>query len=123
MHGVNEEKKAAAIISCMGPKIYKLLCVLSFPIASEFLKYTEIVDKHLVRSTNKFCGRVKFRKCFQAENESIQNFAARFFFFLMTNFCAFDTLNENLLEQFLRGLKQENIQNKLITQVDHSYFD
>lgn len=43
----------------------------------------------------------------------------------MMTLCAFpgDTLNENLLEQFLWGLKNENIESKLITQVDDLNFE
>lgn len=43
----------------------------------------------------------------------------------MTTYYAFfgHTLNENLIEQFLRGLKNENSQNKLISQVENWNFE
>lgn len=62
------------------------------------------------------------KKCFQLGKESIQDIVESLK--NMMTFWAFpsDTLNENLFEQFLWGLKNENIESKLITQVDDLNF-
>lgn len=65
---VKEENKVPAIISCVSPKLYKLLSDLWFSKASETLKYDVIVGillKHLISAPNKTCERIKFQKCLQ----------------------------------------------------------
>lgn len=76
-HDLKEEKKLPASIFCMDPKLCNLLCDLAFPNSSESLKYEEFVDlllKHLSPTPNKICEIIKFRKCYQNENESYTRF-------------------------------------------------
>lgn len=73
LRDMKEEKKVPAVISILS-KVYNSLCNLSFPKSSKSLKYTQIVAfliKFLSLSQNKFCDRIKFRKCFQIVNFKI----------------------------------------------------
>lgn len=109
LYDVKEEKNVPAIILCMGKKLHNLLNDLAFPKSSASLAYKPIADfliKHLSSSANTFCERIKFCKCLQFKDEPIQDFSAREK--KITIFCR-DILNKNLLEQFLGGLKNENI--------------
>lgn len=59
---------------------------------------------------------------FQFENASLQDFSIKLKKIMTTNYpFSDDTVNKNLLEHFLRGLKNENIQRKSITQVEDNF--
>lgn len=50
LHNKKYGKKVAVLLSCMGSKLYNLLCNLNVPKDCETLKYSEIVNillKHL----------------------------------------------------------------------------
>lgn len=111
----------------MGPKLDNLLCNLRFFKAPETKEHNEILGiqiKHLRGIPNKISKQVKFHQCFQLENETIQDFCARLKKKKLTADCTFlgDTLNNNLLGEFLKRLKMEKIQSKLIIQVNELTF-
>ena len=92
-----------------------------FPASPKTKIYEEIVkilSKHLDPTTNKIVQRILFKKTYQLPDKSIADFSSRLK--KLTTHCAFvgTALEENLLEQFLRGLKNEVIQSKQLTQVE-----
>lgn len=89
-------------------QIYNLLCDLSFPKASESLKHNEIADllhKTLNSAPNKICKRIKFGKCYQSENELIQDFSARLK--QIKTYCEFSEDTLNLFEKCLSCFKKK----------------
>lgn len=105
------------MLALMGPATYTLLQNLVVPAQPEDKTFDDIVkilDAHMNPAPNKYAERIKFRERRQKECENIQQFAAELKR-LSVNCCfSGGTLDENLFEQFLVGLRDEKIKQRLL---------
>ena len=121
VNGVADEKKTAALISLIGPKLYKLLKSLTAPDNPSTKAYTDLVKlltDHLSPKPLVISERFKFYKRDQKDNdESISEYLAELR--RLANTCEFGTfLNEALRDRLVCGLKAESIQKRLLTEAD-----
>ena len=115
---VQEDKKVALLITFIGAEVYQILKNLISPAKPSEKKYEELKQVMLSHFTPEkliIAERYKFYKCVQKETQNIQSFFMEIKKLAVTcNFGIF--LQEALRDKFICGLKNENIQRRLLTE-------
>lgn len=130
INGIEDNKKAALLITIMGADVYEILVSLALPKLPSELTFDEILAKltvHFKPKVNKRAERYKFNKIVQEQGETISDFIVRlkaaaqnceFGDFLTGNGTAFknNALDDALIDRFIVGLCSEKIQQKLLNE-------
>ncbi|XP_072014962.1 uncharacterized protein [Amphiura filiformis] len=120
VNGVENNKKVAALISLVGPTVYKLLRSLTAPTdpaTKTFDELVKLLTDHLAPAPLRIAERFKFYKRDQQPTESIREYVAELR--RLSTTCEFgDFLNQALRDRVVCGLRAENIQRKCLTEDD-----
>ncbi|GFX04294.1 uncharacterized protein K02A2.6 [Trichonephila clavipes] len=123
VNGIEDKMKVPAILSLMGATTYKLLKNLATPNIPSKLTYQDIVkllSEHLNPKPLEMTERFRFYKRKQFEGESIANYCAELQ--RLSIHCNFgNNLNMMLRDKLVMGLKNENIQKKLLAEDKLTY--
>ena len=118
---IGDTKKAPALLSLVGPKVFKLLKNALQPETPESRTYAQLttaLKEHYSPKPNKTAERFRFQSRKQASGESSQDFLASSLKNLSIN-CEFGAdLNTRLLDGFVHGLNNPHIQKKLLSKSD-----
>ena len=119
-------KQVSALLLHMGTDTYQMVESMVYPDKPESKTFDELVKlvlDHMNPEKSKYAARISFRKLFQASNETIQEFSSRLR--KATISCGWDRpkLNENLLEQFVGGLQNDMIRQKILSDIDKHDFE
>ena len=116
-NGVKEEKHVPTLLSVIGGKTYTLLRNLSAPVKPAERSFKEIVEllrKHLSPKPLVIAERFRFHRRDQLSGESISNYVAELK--KLSEHCAFgDSLKDSLRDRLVCGMRNENIQKKLLS--------
>ena len=111
-------KRRATLISVIGSKAYDVLSDLCSPEAPSEKTYDDlatILKDHFAPKKLLITERYLFHNCIQLEGESVSTFAAKLKHLAST--CNFGThLNEALRDRLVCGLRNKEIQKKLLTE-------
>ncbi|XP_063371511.1 uncharacterized protein K02A2.6-like [Cydia amplana] len=123
---VKNEMKVATLITVMGGDAYELMVNLCTPVKPATKTYDQLValmKGHLNPKPSLLAERFKFRQRVQKRDESIANFVTDLK--KLSKDCGFtgDTLKDNLRDQFVCGLSNDDIRQKLFTEDDTITFD
>lgn len=124
--------KVQILINCLGSKYYQLISSLTAPQKPNEKTYSELIlllEKHLSPPSNVHTERHKFLSRTQHTDESIAAYVAALKLLLHT--CKWICPNENckqpilaiLQAQFIRGLKDVDIREKILQQEETVNFD
>ncbi|XP_055838569.1 uncharacterized protein K02A2.6-like [Episyrphus balteatus] len=115
-------KKRQVLINCIGAKYYQLLSNLTAPEEPDAKTYDELVvllKNHLSPKPNEITEQHKFLLRLQHEGESISNYMAELK--KLSAYCNFtceackkSTLSTHLRSQFIRGLRDSDIKERLL---------
>ncbi|KAF8791648.1 uncharacterized protein K02A2.6-like [Argiope bruennichi] len=123
VNGIEDKIKVPAILSLMGATTYKLLKNLATPNIPSELTYQDIVkllSEHLNPKPLEMTERFRFYKRKQFEGESIANYCAELQ--KLSIHCNFgNNLSTMLRDKLVMGLKNENIQKKLLAEDKLTY--
>ncbi|CAL1280695.1 unnamed protein product [Larinioides sclopetarius] len=123
VNGIEDKMKVPAILSLMGATTYKLLKNLATPNIPSELTYQDIVkllSEHLNPKPLEMTERFRFYKRKQFEGESIANYCAELQ--KLSIHCNFgNNLSTMLRDKLVKGLKNENIQKKLLAEDKLTY--
>ena len=115
-------KRRATLISVIGSKAYDVLSALCSPETPSGKTYDDlatILKGHFAPKKLVIAERYRFHNCIQREGESVSTFAANHKHLAST--CNFGThLNEALHDRFVCGLRNKEIQKKLLTE-EHNF--
>ncbi|XP_022798026.1 uncharacterized protein LOC111336238 [Stylophora pistillata] len=115
-------RRRGALISVIGSKAYDVLSDLCSPEAPSEKTYGDlatILKDHFAPKKLLIAERYQFHNCIQLEGESISTFAAKLKHLAST--CNFGThLNEALRDRLVCGLRNKEIQKKLLTE-EHNF--
>ena len=115
VNDVDNEKKVPALLTLLGGKTYGLLRNLTLPDKPATKTYEQILKllkDHLSPKPLLVAERFRFYKRYQLHGESINTYVAELR--RLAEHCEFRNLNEYLRDQFVVGLRDENIQKKLL---------
>lgn len=123
---VSDNRKVALFLNFLGPKTFQLLTNLSAPQQPNSLEYDAIVSvlkKHLQPAPNIIAQQYKFSQRMQREGESISDFVAELkALSIHCNFvchaCEVNTVETHLRTQFVVGIRDPEITQKLLQAVD-----
>ncbi len=111
-------KKQAVLLTVIGPDSYKLLRSLVSPDKPGDKSYDELVKimtKHHNPVPSEIVQRLKFNNRFREEGESIAQYVAALR--SIANFCNYGTsLNDMLRDRLVCGVRNDRIQQKLLTE-------
>lgn len=120
---VEEAVKLPTLISVMGEEAYELLTTLASPKKPSSLSLQEAVNllgAHLQPKPSFLAERYRFRQRRQLQNETIAEYVAELK--KMARYCDFgSTLEDNLRDQFVCGVKSESTRQKLFAKEELSY--
>ncbi|GFY35277.1 polyprotein [Trichonephila clavipes] len=123
VNGIEDKMKVPAILSLMGATTYKLLKNLATPNIPSELTYQDIVkllSEHLNPKPLEMTERFRFYKRKQFDGESIANYCAELQ--KLSIHCNFgNNLSTMLRDKLVMGLKNENIQKKLLAEDKLTY--
>jgi hypothetical protein len=112
---VTEDLKLPTLISVMGENAYELLSTLASPSKPSDLTYKKAVDllqAHLQPKPSELAERFKFRLRRQLASESIADYVTELK--KLSKHCAFESsLDENMRDQLVCGIKSEMIRQRL----------
>jgi hypothetical protein len=115
VNNVDDEKKPAFLISCVGPETYKTLRDLSNPILPKdrtFAELTEILRKQFSPQVAIFRERMSFYKANQLPGENATSWYGRIK--KLSVDCKFgDNLEQILLDKFVTGLRTGQVLDRL----------
>ncbi|XP_061705627.1 uncharacterized protein K02A2.6-like [Cydia pomonella] len=121
---VDDAKKVPILIACVGTATYELMVDLCSPKKPKDLKYDDLIElvaSHIQPKPSYLAERYKFRLTKQTEGESVAQFAASLKRLATT--CDFKTtLDDNLRDQFICGLKDETTRQRLFCEENHLDF-
>lgn len=125
-NSVKSEVKVATLITVIGGDAYELMVSLCTPVKPATKTYSELVTLmkgHLNPKPSLLAERFKFRRRVQKGTENIATFVTDLK--KLSKDCGFtaDGLKENLRDQFVCGLVNEDIRQKLFTEDDTITFD
>ncbi|GFX44478.1 LYR motif-containing protein 4 [Trichonephila clavipes] len=123
VNGIKDKMKVPAILSLMGATTYKLLKNLAAPNIPSELTYQDIVkllSEHLNPKLLEMTERFRFYKRKQFEGESIANYCAKLQK-LSIHCNVGKNLSTMLRDKLVMGLKNENIQKKLLAEDKLTY--
>ncbi|XP_047997401.1 uncharacterized protein LOC125234995 [Leguminivora glycinivorella] len=123
---VKTDMKVATLITVMGGDAYELmvnLCTPAKPASKTYDQLVELMKGHLNPKPSLLAERFKFRQRVQKHDENIANFVTDLK--KLSKDCSFtgDSLKENLRDQFVCGLLNDDIRQKLFTEDDTITFD
>ncbi|XP_045194815.2 uncharacterized protein K02A2.6-like [Mercenaria mercenaria] len=122
-NGVKDEKKVPALLALIGPTTYAVLRDLTSPTVPSEKSYNELttlLQTHFNPKPLTIAERFRFYKRDQRAGESVQDFNISLR--KLSQHCNFgDGLNEALRDRFVCGLRNENIQKKLLSEKDLTY--
>lgn len=117
---VKDELKLPTLIAVMGDEAYELLANLASPKKPSELGYKDAVDllrHHLQPAPSILAERYRFRQRRQNSGENVATYVAELE--KLARNCKFEaTLNENLRDQFVCGLRSDVIQQRLFAEDD-----
>ncbi|GFO15532.1 polyprotein [Plakobranchus ocellatus] len=112
----SDPKKAACLLSALGPKVYGTLRSLTAPALPSTKSYAElctILTAHYCPKPLEIMERFKFHKRNQNSSESISEFCTAIK--KLSEHCNFgETLKMALRDRFVCGLRDVNIQKRLL---------
>ncbi|XP_031336315.1 uncharacterized protein LOC116165755 [Photinus pyralis] len=119
------------LISCLSPKIYQTLTKLTAPDLPNSKSYKELIKmlkEHLAPQASIIAEQHKFSLRTQHEGETIANYVAELR--KMTTNCNFkcencskSTINTHLRTQFIRGIRDSEIRERLLQQKSTATFE
>ena len=116
----DDEKKKAIFLTLIGSVQFRLLKDLCAPVdisAKNFVELCTILQNHHQPKPPKFLQRTKFESRVRQPGESIQQYIA--ILRNLSQFCEFgNTLEERLCERFVRGINNERIQRRLLSETN-----
>ncbi|XP_063360606.1 uncharacterized protein LOC134649708 [Cydia amplana] len=117
---VEDTVKLATLIAVMGEEAYELLSTLASPKKPSELTYAGAVDllkKHLQPKPSILAERYKFRQRRQMEGELVADYVAELK--KLSLHCDFKTtLEDNLRDQLVCGIRSENTRQRLFAEDD-----
>ncbi|CAH2109094.1 unnamed protein product [Euphydryas editha] len=120
---IEKDMYVPTLITVVGAECYELLvnlCTPKKPRTMGFSELTTIVEKHLQPKPSTLAERYKFRCRMQDDNETVADYIA--VLKKMSTTCDFGgTLEENLRDQFMCGLRSESIRQRLFAEDDIDY--
>ncbi|XP_061724707.1 uncharacterized protein K02A2.6-like [Cydia pomonella] len=120
VNAIKDELKLPTMIAVMGNGAYELLVNLASPKKPSEVTYKEAVDllrHHLQPTPSVLAERYRFRQRRQNNGENIATYVAELK--KLARECKFDaTLNENLRDQFVCGLRSDIIRQRLFAEED-----
>lgn len=122
-NNIADDIKLPTLIAMMGEQAYELLSTLASPKKPSKLTYEEAVkllESHLQPKPSVLAERFRFRQRRQLSTETISEYVAELK--KMARYCEFKkTLEENLRDQFVCGLRNETIRQRLFAEDDLEY--
>ena len=119
---IKDEKKVPVLLSVMGGQTYSVLRDLTAPDVpgtKTFAQLTTILKSHYNPTPIQIAERFRFHKRDQKEGESIRDFNAAIR--KLSEHCGFTDLSDALKDRLVCGLRNEQIQKKLLTEKDLEY--
>ncbi|XP_028176933.1 uncharacterized protein LOC114364819 isoform X2 [Ostrinia furnacalis] len=120
---VVDEFKLPTLISVMGEEAYDLLSTLASPQKPSVLTFrraVELLSAHLQPKPSVLAERYKFRQRRQLVDETIADYVTELK--KLSKYCEFNsTLDENLRDQLVCGLKSEVIRQRLFSEEGITY--
>ncbi|XP_041983341.1 uncharacterized protein LOC121736312 [Aricia agestis] len=118
-NSVKNELKVATLITAVGAETYELmtnLCTPHKPATKQYAELVEIVGKHLKPKPSVLAERYNFRRRVQNRSENIANFVTDLK--KLSKNCGFvnDSLFENFKDQFVCGLRNDSIRQRIFTE-------
>ncbi|XP_045449691.1 uncharacterized protein K02A2.6-like [Melitaea cinxia] len=125
-NNVKSELKVATLITVIGNSAYELMVNLCTPDKPSSKTYTELVavmKGHLNPKPSMLAERFKFRQRIQKPGENIATYFSELK--RLSKDCSFtaDSLKENMRDQFVCGLVNDDIRQKLFTEDDSITID
>ena len=115
-------KRRATLISVIGSKAYNVLlhlCLPESPSEKTFHDPATILKDHFAPKKLLIAERYRFHNCIHVEGEGVSTFAAKLKHLAST--CNFSThLSEALRDRLVCGLRNKEIQKKLLTE-EHNF--
>ncbi|XP_044757822.1 uncharacterized protein LOC123315976 [Coccinella septempunctata] len=114
---VDPTKQVAELLTKVCVNSYSLIRSLASPVKPKDLKYDEIiklVSNHLQPKPSEISERNKFNSTRQAPNEPVNDFIVRLKR-LSVN-CNFENLDTSLRDQFVNGIRDQNVKVELFRQ-------
>jgi hypothetical protein len=123
-------QKVKILINFLWPKTYRTLTSLTasdLPSKEPFKTLTKLLKDHLDPQASKIADQHKFLLRIQHEGESIANFVANLKMYttycnLVCTSCKKSTNDTHLRSQFIRGISDENIRERLLQQKEDVTF-
>ena len=116
----NINKKKAILLSCVGAKMYKLMCSLAQPKEPHEHSYDELVTlvtNHQSPKPSKIVQRFKFNSRVRKSEESVRTYVAELR--KLSEHCDYgDQLTEMLRDRLVCGINDVRIQTKLLSEKD-----
>ncbi len=117
VNNISQDKKVPALLTQLGGKSYNLLRNLTAPDKPKNKSYDALVkllSDHLTPKPIVIAERFRFHKRNQKDGESINEYMAELR--KLTEFCDFGAvLNDTLRDRLVCGLRNEQVQKKLLT--------
>ncbi|XP_036342443.1 uncharacterized protein K02A2.6-like [Rhagoletis pomonella] len=138
-NAISEQLKAPLFITMCGAEVYELckkLTTPQLPSQKTYVELMRILNEYYQPKINKRSERYKFFNAMQEEGETISDYIVRLKFlsqecefgdFITTEHAKYVAylqqkhLNEELLDQLIRGLKSERIQQKLMDDLTSNF--
>ncbi len=120
--GWTDAQKASAIVSWSGPKGRKAFSTFTWTNAADKKKPDNVLDKfeaYVEPKTNKWLARIHLQRTRQAEDQSVDEYLAECI--RQANKCKLadqDATDERVLEQLIVGIRDAEIQQKLLSKGD-----
>ena len=114
-NAIPDDRKVAVFLALLGHKAFSVvqdLCMPDPPMGKTLDELKTIMDGHFGPKINIRAARTMFRGTVQKEDQSVDEFISSLRHAATT--CTFgDQLSDNLLDQFIAGLRDKRIQSKL----------
>ncbi|XP_026328081.1 uncharacterized protein LOC113233521, partial [Hyposmocoma kahamanoa] len=126
VNDVKDTMKVPTLITVIGSEAYELMDNLCTPVKLSTKKYSELVElmrKQLQPKPSLLAERSKFRQRVQKNGECVVEYVTELK--KLSKDCQFtaETLKENLRDQFVCGLRNENITQRLFAEDNVSFDD
>ncbi|XP_013912967.1 PREDICTED: uncharacterized protein LOC106541915 [Thamnophis sirtalis] len=118
-HNQPEAEKCSFFLSCCGPAMFVSARALAAPRPVYQLSWDTLMSRlknHYAPAPSRIARRFAFRRCIQKPAESISQFLESLR--VTAAQCDFQNLDENLVEQFVCGVKDINLRSRLLRHPD-----
>ncbi|XP_061705624.1 uncharacterized protein K02A2.6-like [Cydia pomonella] len=120
VNDIAEDRRLPTLIATMGDEAYELLVNLASPKKPSTLTYSQVVElmrQHLQPKPSALAERYRFRQKRQGINEDVTSYVAELK--KMSRHCEFgESLSDNLRDQFICGLRNDVIRQRLFAEDD-----